>query len=358
MKRLYWIKSQQGTDFFMDGKKVGTAMGEKGAQDTFALVESGVICWTRKTDRKVDAMTMRYTADYEMQYQLIPALQYDGNRCGIQDYIDVRNASTAQKKKEGKKGPTYFIGHFEESSGKPWRFGWHRSSVPGATYSEGRESAAALFLPAGQVGGACSVYPEDKTTVHEMLWPEQDGPLPVHTDGRLVANFRKVMPPRDSFQVMLVLSPFETPRTAWHKLLDAAWKQYYSLRAPLRCYENLWQLGISYAKLLYTEESDGFKGFSIGYTWDGGAWVKRNVQKYEIGWCGQNASLANSLLVHAKMTGDREAADMGLSVLDAWLAAARPTGLIPTHYDDNMYTNGYAKTVDACNLGTRGGAAF
>jgi uncharacterized protein YyaL (SSP411 family) len=52
------------------------------------------------------------------------------------------------------------------------------------------------------------------------------------------------------------------------------------------------------------------------------------------------------------MTGDKDAAEKGIAVLDAWITAQKSTGLIPTHYDDNMYTNGYSKTVDACNLGT------
>lgn len=43
---------------------------------------------------------------------------------------------------------------------------------------------------------------------------------------------------------------------------------------------------------------------------------------------------------------------MAIAVLDSWLAAAAPNGLLPTHYDNNIYTNGHAKTVDACNLGT------
>ena len=149
-----------------------------------------------------------------------------------------------------------------------------------------------------------------------------------------------------------MLDKSDEKRTMWHKLLDAAWKQNYVLKSADRPYDDLWDLGVAYTKLLYTEEADGFKGFSIGYTWGWHKVGKTRRAKIRDRLVRQNASLANSLLVHAKMTGDQEAADMGIAVLDAWIAAKRPNGLIPTHYDDNMYTNGFEKTVDACNLGT------
>jgi hypothetical protein len=352
MTKLYWLNSPRGTDFYLDGKKLGTAVGEEHMADSFVLVEDGVICWTRKAKTGVDSMIMRFEADYAIEYQLIPSLQYNGNECYIRDYVDVRNAAPSNSEVEEKKEITFFVGNTEPSTGQPWRFGWHRMSVPGATYSEGGHLSTAMFLPNGQLDGACSLYEENGKTVHEMLWPEQDGPLPVITGGKRVENYRKSIASRTLFQTMLVLTPAEQPHRQWCKLLDSAWKQHYTLRAPARSNRNLWELGVAFAKLLYTEEEEGFNGFSIGFTWQNGAWVKRPVYKYEIGWCGQNASLANSLLVHARMTGDQQAAEMGIRVLDAWIAAKRPNGLIPTHYDDNLYTNGYAKTVDACNLGT------
>ncbi|GAB2564248.1 hypothetical protein [Gracilibacillus alcaliphilus] len=352
MLNMEWLEGPHGTEFYLDGKKLGTAVSDKQAADSFVLVEDGVVCWTRRTATKVNSMVMRFEADYVADYQLIPALQYDGNQCYVEDFIDVRNAAVGNKKLEKKHEPTYFVGNKEPSSDKPWRFGWHRMSVPGATYSEGENVSVAMFLPKGQRDGACSLYMKEGKTIHDMLWPEQDGPLPVITGGQRVEDFCKPIETRFIFQVMLVLSPIEQPRYQWCKLLKTAWKHDYTRQPPVRSYQNLWDIGIAYAKSLYTEEEDGFCGFSIGYTWKNGEWIKREKQKYEIGWCGQNASLANSLLVHAQMNGDKNAAEMGIRVLDAWIAAARPNGLIPTHYDDNIYTNGFDKTIDACNLGT------
>ena len=345
----HWAETARGTAFTLNGEPAGLAEAAPGAKDTFALVEDGVVCWTRTADEPTERMTMRFVAPYRPLYQMVPAVQYDRNDClFIQDYNEVRNSSLPEQERREEKTPTYFHGNTDPDTGEPWRLLWHRSSVPGATYSEGERLSTGLFLPPDQLDGACSLYPQGEETVHELLWPEQDSRL------RLFAHPEEhVQKPRARrvFRAMLVFAPVTEPRYAWHALLSAAWKQYYTLKAPARSYEDLWKLGISYAKLLYTEEPDGFKGFSIGFTWEG-KWVKRSTQKYEIGWCGQNASLANSLLAHARMTGDEDAKEKGLAVLDAWIQAQKPTGLIPTHYDDNLYTNGFGKTVDACNLGT------
>lgn len=103
------------------------------------------------------------------------------------------------------------------------------------------------------------------------------------------------------------------------------------------------------AKRLYTEEPDGLKAFSIGFTWNGSAWVKRDALKYEICWCGQNASLAVSMLYHAQMHGDEAAARIGFAVLDSWLEKARsPEGLLLTRYDPPD------QPIDAVNLGGAG----
>ena len=350
MERIcHWAKTEKGTDLYLTGRLVGLAEAAENAEDDFVMVEEGVVCWKRTASAPTESMTMRFIADYPSRYQMVPALQYDENKCFyIKDYVDVRNAVVPEEKREKKKSPTYFLGNRDPETQEPWRFIWHRMSIPGATYSEGETLSTGMFLPPDQLDGACSIYTEEENTVHELLWPEQDSRLKMFPNPE---KHVKKPQPRCVFRAMLVFAPVEEPRTAWHALLSAAWKQYYLLKAPSRSYADLWDLGISYAKLLYTEEEDGFKGFSIGFTWEG-KWVKRSKQKYEIGWCGQNASLANSLLAHACMTGDEEAKTKGLAVLDAWIAAQKPTGLIPTHYDDNMYTNGFAKTVDACNLGT------
>lgn len=115
----------------------------------------------------------------------------------------------------------------------------------------------------------------------------------------------------------------------------------------------IWKLSSDYARLLYTEEEDGLRAFSIGFTWNGKEWVKRPDFKYEIGWCGQNASLALSLLYDYQMNGREESLRYGTAVLDSWVEKARSKeGLLLTRYDPED------SLIDACNLGTAGQQFF
>lgn len=95
------------------------------------------------------------------------------------------------------------------------------------------------------------------------------------------------------------------------------------------------------------------RAFSIGFTWNGREWVKRPDFKYEIGWCGQNASLALSLLYDYQMNGREESLRYGTAVLDSWVEKARSKeGLLLTRYDPED------SLIDACNLGTAGQQFF
>lgn len=90
---------------------------------------------------------------------------------------------------------------------------------------------------------------------------------------------------------------------AIHGFFDAAWEM-----ADKPCYKTLnclqiWNRGINYAKNYLWAEEEGYKGFSIGLTPNNtGGFSQREMWKYEIGWCGNNASLANSFLYNFMLT--------------------------------------------------------
>lgn len=341
-----------GSEMYIDGRLIGTAQAISGANDSFERISDCAIMWHRHTDAPVTDMCMRFVAYYSCEWSMMPAIQYDGNRCFIKDYYEVRSESKLLNEKHTFPHRTYVKGGIDDITGKPNRVSWMRMSIPAATYSEGSGLNIGMFLPPECMEGAASLYTQDENTVHEVLWPEQDGPLPLYMNGEWIDNFSVDAPAKSDFAAVLVLSADEQPRAGYRHMLSCAWNMYKKDLPLIHTPQELWDLGVDYAKQLYTREDDGFCGFSIGFTWQNGAWKKRNEQKYEIGWCGQNASLANSLLTHAIMTGDAQAEQMGFDVLDSWINATRPNGLIPTHYDDNMYCNGFDKTVDACNLGT------
>jgi hypothetical protein len=199
---------------------------------------------------------------------------------------------------------------------------------------------------------ACSLYLRDGSAVHEMLWPLQEGPRVYHQKRDWRGPTRTAMPLCSRFSVIVVLSAGCAPRFGYERMLSFAWKQAAHDVPAAYPNEELIRLGLAYAKRLYTVEADGFRGFNIGLMWENGAFRKRTEHRYEIGWCGQNASYANSLLYFGMTRKHPEEVATGLAVLDAWEAARLPGGLTRTHYDGTAFSQGYGRVVDACNLGT------
>ena len=104
-------------------------------------------------------------------------------------------------------------------------------------------------------------------------------------------------------------------------MLEEAWRlQQRPVRARYEP-ERIWELGMAYAKNSLWAEDGDFQGFSLGRKWDGEKW--RQARNYAIGWCGQNASLANSMLADYLNSGNEDSLRRGLAVLDGWTACGR-----------------------------------
>jgi hypothetical protein len=314
------------------------------AQDRVREVRPGLFEWTRTfryggTDYVRPArLTMEVEALYASRYSLIPAVLYDGNAWG--------------------KGlePKGFV-----ADGQPWTFAYHRTSIPGATYSESEAWSVALFSAPGQlVGGfSCSLEPRPDKTVHRLIWPEEETPRVYAMRDAYADAYHgdlRVSPGQTiELKAWIVLAEVKMPRHGWHALVDAAWSLNARAAKPRFEPEELWELGIQFAADNLWAEEKGFRGFSIGLRWDPQeqGWVQRQSWKYEIGWAGQNISLANSMLHDYVLSNERRSLDKGIACLDTWLKNARlPNGLFRCHYDYVIgLEDAKAEVEDACNLG-------
>ena len=297
----------------------------QGAEDFFSQEEEGVILWVRRTEQPAAEMTLEVSSCFRAEHTLIPAVSYDGNPWG-RDHE--------------------YKGY--EKDGIPYTFAWHRTAVPGASASWNTETGVALF---GTRRCSASLFEKNGRTVSRVLWPETEAPQVLYADAWGPA-WQGEMEPADTFTAYLCLGE---GKEAVKRMLSRAWRLNRNspgtsrLRKPEKTAARIWELSADYARILYTEEADGFCGFSIGYTWNGTEWEKRKEVKYEIGWCGQNASLGVSLLYDYQMTRNRESLDKAVAVLDSWTKLARSeNGLLLTRYDDKTFP------IDACNLGTAG----
>lgn len=314
-----WKKEKDATDFYLNETKILSIPFLKGAQDTFQRLEEGVFLWQRRTDIPADHMVMEVRTHFTALHTMVPAVSYDGNPWGTDHE---------------------YKGY--EKDGCAYTFAWHRTAVPGATCSWNEQAGVSLYAD-----GSCSgsIQLREEGAVHRVIWPETEEPQVLYADCWGEPYYGK-MEPRNTFRAWLCIG---CGKDAVNRMLHQSWSAHYIPQTPERKGEQIWKLGVEYAQKLYTEEADGFRAFSIGFTWDGSQWVKRDQLKYEIGWCGQNASLAVSLLYDYQMNGNQKSLDMAVNVLDAWVSMARnDQGLLLARYDPED------ALIDACNLGTAG----
>jgi hypothetical protein len=66
---------------------------------------------------------------------------------------------------------------------------------------------------------------------------------------------------------------------------------------------------------MFRDGENGFKGFSMGKIFLDGKWVNRPYYAFEMGWTGQGIGQGTDMLVHAILTGDKEAKKWGLQLL-------------------------------------------
>jgi hypothetical protein len=346
--RIEVVKSGDAFAFQAGGSAVAKIVPfvEKGIAATDAVREigPGFFEWTRSfTCEGQDyvrpvRLGLALEALYASRYSLIPAVMYDGNAWG-----------TGLE-------PKGFV-----KDGRPWTFAFHRSSIPGATYSESEAWSVGLFSAPGQVlgGFSGSLEPLADRTVHRLVWPEEETPqVYANRDAYAEAfrgDLRMSRGQTIALKAWIVVGPVAVPRHGWHALVDAAWALGSKPVRPRFEPEELWELGVQFAGDSLWAEEKGFNGFSIGLRWDPQeqGWIQRQSWKYEIGWAGQNISLANAMLADYLLSKEKTSLDKGIRCLDTWLRNARlRNGLFRCHYDYLIGLEDPKNEVqDACNLG-------
>ena len=327
-------KIQSGWQLSLQNEAAAYISTPAGCTDSFQVLNDYAVRWVRKTDTPTDRMKLTLMTRGEPRYFQIPAVNYNGNGWG----------SGAQ-----------YSGYRYDNT--PWSYAWHRVSIPACTYTENDQISVALF--GEEAGGmSCSVYTEEGNTIQELIWPETEAPKVLHKR-RWDKAFYGTMEPTDTFTGILMLMPTEAPRSGMRKLLDFAWQYFYRDVTMGMTPERVRQLDLLYFRAMWTRRYSGLTGFCTGLNWDDTitGFAKR-FSYFDIGWCGQNGAQACALLDEYIETGDEDAKDKALSVLDCWdTYAFLPNGLMYVRLEhkpdqlDSALSGNIPLDLDTCNLG-------
>ncbi len=290
------VKTEGGHSIVINGVTYAIIPAVMGAEDFFEKIEDGAWRWHRHTNTATDRMRMEMILIGEPDFTMIPAVSYNGNGWGdVPEYVGDR-----------------------AEDGTPWSFASHRVTIPACTYSENAHISLALMSEPNS-NSACSLYSVDEGEKHVLIFPEEEKPktLQRHFWGEA---FQGVMEPRNDFEGIILALPSDGGKHRYRGLLDFAWRYYGHSILPPRSADELYKLSIAYTRSLFERERDGFAGFVTGSQWhpDTTAYKKKE-HRYELGWVGQSASMANAFIYDYIENGDRDNLEMALEAHDAWL---------------------------------------
>lgn len=334
-----WVLTQNGQEI---GRWLPKSHPTLATENRIEKLHPGVFRITRVVwnNQKTILKSLRLTLDFvhadTAAFLMIPSVSYNGNHWG-----------------RGKE-PKGF-----QHEGTWWSFSSRRTPIPGATYSEGTRWAVALW---GEITPeipvlSCSLIPENGQITHRLIWPEEEMPLVYSGRDRYLPGTRENLnlAPEQTLtcSAILVIDEVKSGHRAMATFLSQAWEKLGKKKEVSRSPEDIWNVAVQYAKESLWAEEGIFRGFSIGLRWQDGRWIQRPSWKYEIGWCGQNASLANSLLTDHLRTNDSDSLKKALTCLDTWAThCPLPNGLFRTHFDYVLGLTQNREVLDACNLGT------
>jgi len=274
---------------------------------------------------------------FRPSFYMIPGVSYNGNRWG---------AGLEPK------GLAY--------EGKPWVFSYNRTALPSATFSEDAAISLGVFTDDGHPDSlisSCAMLESETGFVHRILWPEREEPMTyVGRDEYQAATQPEIaFSAGCEFNVSFYVSVCQvmTKNFGWTKTFDRALSRFKRNLPDVMSNENFFALRTDYIKKdLYVKRGD-YSLFEIGYipSPSGDGFVPRPNTRYEIGWCGQNASQALALIHDYIRHKNKDSLSAALAVLDTWVSyATLESGLFRVYFDDIINkTERYA--IDTCNLG-------
>ena len=306
------VKQANGNEIFLNGKAYARITPMEGAVDTFRLLEEGAWEWHRHTDTPVDHMRMELVFYGVPSFTMVPSVSYNGNGWG--DYPE-------------------YIGDRDED-GTPWSWASHRVTVPSCTYSENEAISVALMSRAND-NCACSLYAEADGKHHVVIFPEEEKPrtLQRHFWGE---PFQGTMEPRQDFYAIIQAIPSDGTKHRYPVLMDFAFRYFgHPVETPLKA-EKMEKLSLAFCHFVYQREPEGgMEGFTTGAPWNKNLHgYEKHQHRYQIGWVGQSASMANAFIYDYLKTGNKLHLEMALAAHDAYLKHGLPQkGLLKSRVD-------------------------
>ena len=240
-----------------------------------------------------------------------------------------------------------------EHEGIPWVFDARRTGIPGCTLTENVNEFCALFAEPDSVSSltvSCSLEKSsDGRMIHKLLYPFIEEPLTYCCRDRYSPSYQTFveLDGNHTFcaSALIVYGKPSCRNFALIEVQNVMQRYLTDIPKPAMSTEEMWRLGISYAKKLESIH-EGAAVFRIGYYLrPEAAYCRRN---FEFGWCGQNGLYSRMMIEDFKKRGEKSNLDFAVKCLDAWSQAVHPvTGLPWVYYESRLNKDAIS---DMCNI--------
>lgn len=277
-------------------------------------------------------------ADWECDFYMIPCVNYNGNRFG-----------SGEEPKGMRRG------------GEPWIFPAERTGLAGASIIERAGECFALFAEGSGISknASSSVFQRDGKTVQRVYFSHIEYPavyLRKFVYGE--PTIEKLRLEGGASHTFVCYSYHMKDGAkgvyAYEKLFDFVNENLSAIPAAYSLAQiREWNFG--FVRSL-TEETDGKVLSNMGLLPEGEhrlgdescKFIYRKFGKYEVGWCGQNITVAEIYLREYLKSGKKEYLRLGKSIVASWLERRYPSGLSGVNYD--VPFDG-SERIDLCNEG-------
>lgn len=275
-----------------------------------------------------------------VSFYMIPCVNYNGNEWG-----------TGEEPKHIAK------------DGKTWIFSSDRVGLPGCSVVENKESCIGLFADNEGLSKNCSasIVQKDGKTVQRLYFSKIEYPytyLRKFDYGTSIINYVSIQK-NETKHFECYLYRYDESGDGYYgykKLFDYVNSgAYYTAVKPTFTLDQVKSWSEEFIFSLTKKTENGYLS-NMGLLPGGehrlgdknAKWCYRKHSKYEIGWCGQNITVAEIYLRKYLESGDSEYKERGLGILSSWMQRIHPCGVMGANYDVPFDGN---ERIDTCNEG-------
>lgn len=273
-------------------------------------------------------------------FYMIPCVNYNGNVWG-----------TCQEPKHMQK------------DGKPWIFPSDRVGLPGCSVAESKEECIGLFADNNGLSknSSASIFEKNGKIVQRLYFSHIEYPYIYLRKFDYDSPLIEYVPFANGEEKQFVCYLYRYQKSnegyyGYKKLFDYVnGGSFFNAVNPAYTLKQVKDWGEEFIRSLTEKTEYGYLS-NIGFLPNGehrlgdetAKWCYRKSNKYEIGWCGQNITVAEMYLRMYLENENPEYKEKGIGILQSWLKRIHPCGLMGCNYD--VPFDGKER-IDTCNEG-------